>query len=279
MNPSMGDKLWDSSFQEIVGDSPALKHLLQMAIKAAGNDASLLILGESGSGKESIARAIHRISRRGKESFVKVNCAAGNERLAALLFGNARETADNPDSRKTGGVQDANLGNAIAFPRYREEIGCLEMADQGILFLDEIANLCADLQARLLGLLRNGEFQRRGLPSVRINVRLIASTKYDLAERVAEQAFLSDLYDRLNVFPIRVPSLRERREDVPILARYFMQKFARRMNKEIESIPTEAISFLMNSDWPGNIRQLENLIEQAVISTDGRTLQVPTQRA
>jgi DNA-binding NtrC family response regulator len=125
-------------------------------------------------------------------------------------------------------------------------------------------------------LLEHQEFERLdGNPGIRVNVRLIASTMYDLGEQVGEQTFLADLYDRLNVFPIRVPSLRERREDIPLLARYFMQMFARRMNKQIESIPAETMSFLMNSDWPGNIRQLENLIEQSVISTDGPALQVP----
>jgi formate hydrogenlyase transcriptional activator len=252
MNPSMGDKCSDLGFQEIVGESRALKHLLRLGMKAAGNDAPLLILGEAGSGKESIARAIHRISRRRKESFVKVNCAVAAEWLGVELFGDLTEARDCGKS------------------------GCLEKAHQGILFLDEIAHVPSDLQARLLRLLEHQEFERLdGNPGIRVNVRLIASTKYDLGEQVGEQTFLADLYDRLNVFPIRVPSLRERREDIPLLARYFMQMFARRMNKQIESIPAETMSFLMNSDWPGNIRQLENLIEQSVISTDGPALQVP----
>jgi len=252
MNPSMGDKCSDIGFQEIVGESRALKHLLRLGMKAAGNDAPLLILGEAGSGKESIARAIHRISRRGKESFVKVNCAVAAEWLGVELFGDLTEARDCGKS------------------------GCLEKAHQGVLFLDEIAHVPSDLQARLLRLLVHQEFERLdGNPGIRVNVRLIASTMYDLGEQVGEQTFLADLYDRLNVFPIRVPSLRERREDIPLLARYFMQMFARRMNKQIESIPAETMSFLMNSDWPGNIRQLENLIEQSVISTDGPALQVP----
>ena len=256
MSLSMGKRSWDSSFQEIVGESPALKHLLELGMKAAASDAALLILGETGSGKESIARAIHRTSRRRNESFVKVNCDVPEGRLGEVLFGNAKEAHKQPG----------------------EKIGCLEMADRGILFLDEIALVPPDLQARLLQLLQHREFERwNGRTGIPVDVRLIASTKYDLAERVAEQTFLSDLYDQLNIFPIRVPPLRERREDMPLLARYFMQKFSRRLNKEIDSIPAETMKFLVNSDWPGNIRQLENLIEQSVIWTDGSVLQVPPQ--
>jgi formate hydrogenlyase transcriptional activator len=304
----MEDKCPESSFQEIVGESRALKHLLRLAMKTAANDAPLLILGEAGSGKESIARAVHRTSVRRNESFVKVNCAlSGDGKLGAELFGEAWEALDDPASRKTEGVERVNLANEITFFRQdhpperpraleREElerletvvfgklkraegksgkIGCVELAHKGVLFLDEVANVPPDLQSRLLRLLEHRDFDRLGsMHAHRVNVRLIATTKYDLAERVAEQVFMADLYHQLNVFPIRVPPLRERRDDIPLLARYFMQKFARRMNKQIDSIPPEAMSFLMSSDWPGNIRQLENLIERSVISTGGPELRL-----
>lgn len=307
MSLSMEDKPAESSFEEIVGESPALNRLLRLAMKAAGNDAPLLILGEAGSGKELIARAIHRISVRRNESFVKVNCGAGG-RLAAELFGEAEEDLGGSAGRKTGGVEGVNLANeATLFRRdpqpeqpralEREEfkrleselfanrkrtergsgaIGGVERAHNGILFLAEIANLPLDLQARLLRLLQYRELERPGgTRNIRVNVRLIATTKYDLGERVAEQTFLGDLYDQLNVFCMRVPPLSERREDIPLLASYFMQKFAGRANKQIENIPAEAMSFLVNSEWPGNVRQLENLIQQAVSLTDGPELRVP----
>lgn len=248
----MEDKNSESSFHDIVGDSPALNRMLRLAMKVAATEAPVLILGEAGSGKESIARAIHRISSRRNASFVKVNCAmTANERLESDLFG----------SKKAEGRNG--------------KVGYLELAHEGILLLDEIALLPLHLQVKLLQLLERPEFE--GLGSVhtsQVNVRLIVTTRYDLGERVAEQTFLGDLYDQLNVFPVQVPPLRERREDIPILARYFMQMFARRMNKPIQSIPAEAMGFLMNSDWPGNVRELENLIERSVISTEGPALRI-----
>ncbi len=244
----------ENSFEEIVGDSPALKRMLRLAMKAARNDAPLLILGEAGSGKELIARAIHRVSVRRNEGFVKIDCSTADEEvLERDLFGRAAE-ADGK-GQKTGRMERAN---------------------NGILFLDEIAQLPLGIQTKLLGLLERREFERVGsMHSVRVNVRLIASTKYDLGERVAEQMFRDDLYDQLNVFPIPVPALRERREDIRLLAHYFMQTFGRRMNKQIESIPAETMSLLMNSDWPGNVRQLENLIQLSVVVNEGPTLRVP----
>jgi DNA-binding NtrC family response regulator len=280
-----------------------------LAMKVARNDDPVLILGETGSGKESIARAIHRISARRHESFVRLNSATTpGETLESELFGRESGSLDDPVSRKTGGIKPSNLADELTFfhpenqpnpPRAlkREElerleselfghdgggevksgkIGHLEQANKGILFLDEIAHIPLDLQARLLRLLERREFERQGSThSLRVNVRLIASTKYDLGERVAEQMFRGDLYDQLNVSPIQVPPLRERRDDIPLLARYFMQKFARRMNKRIESIPAETMGLLMNSDWPGNVRQLENLIERSVVLTEGAALRVP----
>jgi formate hydrogenlyase transcriptional activator len=297
----------ENSFHEIVGDGPALKRMLTLAMKVARSEGPVLILGEAGSGKELIARAIHRISVRRNESFVKVNCARAAEgNLAAELFG--EEVLDDPASAKAGGVGRVNLAHEVAFSRpdhqpeppsalTREEFerlegvlfanekgaegktgktGYLELAHKGILFLDEIEHLPLDVQAMLLRLLERREFERPGSThSIQVNVRLITTTKCDLGERVAEQLFRSDLYDQLNLFPIRVPPLRERREDIPLLARYFMQMFARRLNKHIATIPAETMSFLANSDWPGNVRQLENLIEQSVVLTEGSALRVP----
>ncbi len=257
----MRDRRRQDSFQEIVGESPALSRMLKLAMKVGVSGAPVLILGEAGSGKESIARAIHRISAQRHESFVRVNCAAAADgMLERKLFGSEREPSDDPAGLTIG----------------RPEPASLDLANKGILFLEEIVRIPLDLQGRLLRLLERGEFERLGgTRGTQVNVRLIATTRYDLAERVAEQMFLADLYDRLNEFPIWVPPLRERRDDIPLLARYFMQKFARRWNKHIESIPAETMSFLINSSWPGNVRQLENLIERSVALTDGPVLRVP----
>ncbi len=249
----MQDQHAENGFDEIVGESSQLKRTLRLVIKVAQSDTPVLILGEAGSGKELIARAIHRISAQRNESFLKVNCEATASRtLESDLFGQERGTEG--ESRK---------------------IGHLELANPGILFLDEIADVPMTLQVKLLRLLERREFERLGgTHSIRTNIRLIATTKCDLGERVAEQMFLGDLYDKLNVFPIQVPPLRERRDDIPLLAHYFRQKFARRMNKPVESISAETASWLTNSDWPGNVRQLENLIERSVALTDGVALQV-----
>ncbi len=244
----MEDQRPEDGFEEIVGDSPALKRMLKLAMKVARSDAPVLILGEAGSGKELIARAIHRISARKKESFVKVNCA--------------------PEA-SAGVLENDLFGQG-------QKIGNVELANQGTLFLDEIAILSLELQAKLLRLLERQEVERAGSThSAAVNVRLVATTVYDLGERVAKEMFRGDLYDQLNLFPIPVPSLRERRDDIPLLARYFVQKFARRLKKNIETIPAETLSFLTNSDWPGNVRQLENLIERSVILTEASTLRVP----
>jgi len=254
MSVYMQDQRSDNSIQDVIGESPALTQMLRLAMKAARSDGPLLILGERGSGKDLIARAIHRTSVRRNESFLKVNCAmAGEGMLEREIFGHANET---------GGKS--------------QEMGQLELANKGILYLAEISHIPLDAQAKLLRLLERREFESLGSShSTRVNVRLIASTKYDLAERVAEDTFREDLYDQLNVFPIQVPPLRERRDDIPLLARYFMQKFSRRINKQIETIPAETMSFLMNFDWPGNVRQLENLIQVSVVLTEGSELVVP----
>ncbi len=253
MTLSMEDERPENNFQEIVGDSPALKRMLKLAMKVARSDTPVLILGEAGSGKELIARAIHRISARRNESFVKVNCAP-----------------------TAGATLDGDLfGREERFESHKK-IAHLELANKGTLFLDEVAHIPLDLQSKLLRLLEHREFERLGSThTFQVNVRLIATSQYDLGERVAEQTFRGDLYGQLNVFPIPVPPLRERREDIPPLVSYFLQKFARRLNKQIESIPAETMSFLMNSDWPDNIRQLENLIERSVILTEGCALRIP----
>jgi len=255
----MEDKHSTECFQEIVGESPALTRMLKSAMEMALADAPLLILGEAGSGKEAIARAIHRISARRHQSFVKVCATAAGGVLERTLFGSERRLSPEPADRSGG----------------RPESAGLDLANNGILFLDEIAHIPLDLQGRLLWLLERGEFRRvGGTFGIQVNVRLIATSRYDLGERVAGQMFRAALYDRLNEFPILVPPLRERRDDIPLLARYFMQKFARRLNKRVESIPAETITFLMNSGWPGNVRQLENLIERSVAVTTGPVLRL-----
>lgn len=247
-------KLAEQNFEEIVGDSRGIKRMLRLAMKAARSEAPLLIFGEAGSGKELLARAIHRISVRRNESFIKINCSMADAgTLERDLFGHAGE-----------------------IERSSPKISLVEAANNGMLFLDEIAQVPLGIQAKLLRLLERREFERAGSThSTRVNVRLIASTKYDLGERVAEEMFRDDLYDQLNVFPIPVPPLRGRGEDIPLLARYFMQKFARRAGKRIDRIPDETMSFLQNFNWPGNVRQLENLMQLAVVLTEGAVLQMP----
>ena len=244
------------TFQEIIGQSPALKRVLERVKKVAATDDTVLVVGEAGSGKESIARAIHRISPRRRDSLVKVNCSAtATGLLESELFGDEKSV-----SQADGG----------------ETIGRLESANQGTLFLHEIADFPLDLQPKLLRLLERREFARKGsMRRIPVNVRLIASSTYDLGKRVAERRFRQDLYDQLNISPIRVPPLRERREDIPLLVGYFVQRFARRSNKRIEAIPPETMNTLMKWDWPGNVRELENFIERAVVLTKGLTLQAP----
>jgi formate hydrogenlyase transcriptional activator len=253
---SMEDYRPEDGFEEIVGDSKALNRMLKLAMKVARSDAPVLILGEDGSGKELIARAIHRISARKNQSFVKVNCTAEPSAAAMLerhVFG---LESDGPDERK--------------------KFGYVELANEGTLFLHEIAHLSLSVQAKLLQLLQRREIERAGgTSSIGTDVCVIATTQYDLGERVAKEMFRGDLYDQLNTFPVPVPALRERRDDIPLLVHYFMQKFARRLNKHIETIPAETLSFLTNSDWPGNVRQLENLIERSVVLTEGSALRVP----
>jgi PAS domain S-box-containing protein len=243
-------------FGEIVGQSKALKSLMQQVGRVASSNATALLLGETGTGKELVARAIHRLSPRAKNSFIKLNCAAiPLGLLESELFGHERGAFTGAVTRK---------------------IGRLELADKGTLFLDEIGEISLALQPKLLRVLQDQEFERLGgTQTIKVDFRLIAATNRDLAEQVREFAFRSDLYYRLNVFPIRVPPLRERREDIPLLVEHFVQKCARRMNKSITSIPTRVVDALMKWDWPGNVRELENFIERSVILSQGSVLVSP----
>ena len=243
-------------FEEIVGESPALKKVLQQAKSVAPSDATVLILGETGTGKELISRAIHRMSRRRNAAFIKLNCAttpAGV--LESELFG----------------YEKGAFGGTVA-----QVVGRVESANHGTLFLDEIGDLPEDLQAKLLRVLHDGEFERLGSNrKTKVDIRLLASTSADLNERVGRSKFRADLYYRLNVFAIRMPALRERREDISMLVRHFAQKYSRRMNRKIETIAVESLKALTIREWPGNIRELENLIERSVTLSKGLVLEVP----
>jgi formate hydrogenlyase transcriptional activator len=244
------------NFEEIIGDSPVLRRTLAQVELAAPAGTTVLIQGETGTGKEIIARAIHNLSPRRERTFVKVNCAAiPAGLLESELFGHERGAF-------TGALT--------------QKIGRFEFADRGTLFLDEIADLPLELQPKLLRVLQEQEFERLGgNRTLRVDVRVVAATNGDLAQLVAERKFRSDLYYRLNVFPIVAPPLRERREDVPLLVRYFVQTFSRRQNKTVEYIPADVMDALVNYSWPGNIRELENLIERAVLLSTGKELRVP----
>jgi formate hydrogenlyase transcriptional activator len=244
------------NFEEIVGESPALKKVLSQARTVAPSDATVLIIGDTGTGKELIARAIHRMSTRKDRVFVKLNCAAiPTGLLESELFGHEKGAF-------TGAIS--------------QKVGRLELADKGSLFLDEVGDIPLELQPKLLRVLQDQEFERLGSTrTIKVNIRLIAATNRDLAHAVAERDFRSDLYYRLNVFPIRMPALSERKTDIPSLVRHFVQKFARRMNKQIEIIPTATMTALANWEWPGNVRELENLMERSVILTEGRVLNAP----
>jgi formate hydrogenlyase transcriptional activator len=244
------------NFEQIIGDSTALKAVLAQARTVAPSDATVLVLGETGTGKELIARAIHNMSERKGESFIKLNCAAiPTGLLESELFGHEKGAF-------TGAIS--------------QKVGRMELADGGTLFLDEIGDIPLELQPKLLRVLQDHEFERLGSNrTVKINVRLLAATNRDLGKSVAAHEFRSDLYYRLNVFPIHVPSLRERRKDIPLLVRYFVQRLAQRMNKPIQTIPSETMNALVNWDWPGNVRELENFIERSVILTTGTVLKAP----
>src|SRR5271167_1080800 len=244
------------NFEEIIGDSAPLRRTLAQVELAAPAGTTVLILGETGTGKELIARAIHNLSPRRERAFVKINCAAiPAGLLESELFGHERGAF-------TGALT--------------QKIGRFEFADKGTLFLDEVGDLPLELQPKLLRVLQEQEFERLGgNRTLKVDVRVVAATNTDLARLVAEKKFRSDLYFRLNVFPIRLPSLRERPEDVPLLVRYFVQRFSRRQNKTVEYIPADVMEALVHYPWPGNIRELENMIERAVLLSPGRELRVP----
>jgi formate hydrogenlyase transcriptional activator len=246
----------EGRFDEIVGDSSALNDVLRQVRLVASTDAGVLILGETGTGKELIARAVHRLSGRSDRTFVKLNCAAiPTGLLESELFGHEKGAF-------TGAVE--------------RRVGRFELADGGTLFLDEVGDIPLELQPKLLRVLQEQEFERLGSGrTIKVNVRLVAATHRDLPRIVASGAFRSDLFYRLHVFPIRLPPLRERRDDIPVLVRHFVQTFARQTGKAIDTIPSESMSALQRYDWPGNVRELEHLIERAVILSPGPELQVP----
>src|ERR1700733_1767379 len=245
-----------SDFEQIIGNSSALKRVLQLVETVAPSDATVLLLGETGTGKELIARAIHDRSRRNQRTLVKLNCAAIPTGLVeSELFGHEKGAF-------TGAITS--------------KIGRLELADQGTLFLDEVGDIPIEIQPKLLRALQEREFERLGSTHTRkVNVRLVAATNRDLEDMVANREFRSDLYYRLNVFPIRIPPLRDRREDIPLLVSYFVQKCAKQMQKCIETVPVPVMKGLTNCYWPGNIRELENFIERAVLLTRGKSLEAP----
>jgi len=246
----------DMNFEQLVGNSPALKRVLQLVETVAPNDSTVLLLGETGTGKELIARAIHDRSRRKDRTFVKVNCAAI---LTGLL-----------ESELFGHEKGAFTGAVT------QKIGRLELADHGTLFMDEVGDIPIEIQPKLLRALQEREFERLGSTYTRkVNIRLIAATNRDLDKMVTAREFRSDLYYRLNVFPIRIPPLRERREDISLLVSYFVERFAKQMQKKIDSIPAAVMKALKTWEWPGNVRELENFVERAVILTRGRSLEAP----
>jgi formate hydrogenlyase transcriptional activator len=245
----------EAAFARIVGHSLGLRNVLQLVEMVAATDATVLLLGETGTGKELIARAIHEHSQRQKQSFITLNCAAIPSSLfESELFGHER-----------GAFTGANMQRA----------GRLELADRGTLFLDEVGDMPLEVQPKLLRTLQEHTYERLGSALTKsVDVRLVAATNCNLEQLMEEKQFRCDLYYRLNVFPIRIPPLRERREDIPLLVQHFTQKYARRMNKQIDTISESTIQKLQRWAWPGNVRELENLIERSVILSGASTLSV-----
>jgi formate hydrogenlyase transcriptional activator len=243
-------------FEQIIGDSPSLEYALAEVERVAPTDTTVLVLGETGTGKELISRAIHNVSPRCGRPFVKLNCAAiPFDLLESELFGHEKGA----------------FTGAIA-----QKVGRFEMAHTGTLFLDEIGDLPLALQPKLLRVLQDQEFERLGSGRThRVNVRLVAATHRNLGEMVNRNEFRSDLYYRLNVFPIAVPPLRERRQDIAQLVRHFVEFFSRRMGKRIEHIPAETLAAFSAYSWPGNVRELQNLVERAVIRSNDGVLSNP----
>jgi formate hydrogenlyase transcriptional activator len=243
-------------FEQIIGKSPALESVLEQVEQVAPTDSTVLIQGETGTGKELIARAVHNLSARCGRPFIKLNCAAiPFDLLESELFGHERGA----------------FTGAIA-----QKIGRFEMADKGTLFLDEVGDIPPGLQPKLLRVLQEQEFERLGSTRTQqVNIRLVAATNRNLVDMVKRNEFRSDLYYRLNVFPIPLPALRARREDIPALVEHFVEIYSRRMDKQIEHIPSETMSALCSYQWPGNIRELQNFIERSVILSSGSALGAP----
>jgi len=246
------------NFEGIIGSSPAIKQVLEQVRTVAPTNSTVLIEGETGTGKELIARAIHHLSSRSERNFVKFNCAAiPLGLLESELFGHEKGAFTGAIVRK---------------------IGRFELADRGTLFLDEIGDIPLELQAKLLRILQEQEFERLGSTyTQRVNVRLVAATNRDLKQMVAQKEFRSDLYFRLNIFPVGVPPLSQRRQDIPLLVQAFVTQCAQRMNRHIDTIPEETMNGLMRYDWPGNVRELQNFIERAVILSPGAVLCAPLE--
>ncbi len=244
------------AFEGIIGESEALQRVLAHVNTVASTDSTVLLEGETGTGKELISQAIHALSRRRARNLVKLNCAAiPSGLLESELFGHERGAFTGAITRK---------------------IGRFEVADKGTLFLDEVGDIPLELQAKLLRVLQEQEFERLGSTHTQqVSVRLVAATNRSLAQMVSDKEFRSDLYFRLNVFPIVIPPLRERREDIPLLAEFFVREFSRRMDRQIDTIPVSTMEQLTDYPWPGNIRELQNFIERAVILTTGSTLRAP----
>jgi formate hydrogenlyase transcriptional activator len=247
-------------FEQVIGNSPALESVLEKVERVAPTDSTVLIQGETGTGKELIARAIHNLSSRCGRSFVKLNCAAiPLDLLESELFGHEKGA----------------FTGAIA-----QKVGRFEMADKGTLFLDEVGDIPLALQPKLLRVLQEQEFERLGSTRThQVNVRLVAATNRDLTQMVKRSEFRIDLYYRLNVFPVMLPPLRERCEDIPALVGHFVDLYSRRMGKQIEEIPPETLSALSSYQWPGNIRELQNMIERAVILSNHGVLPNPLPKS
>ncbi len=244
---------------ELVGQSRALKEVLAQVEMVAPTDSTVLVVGETGTGKELIARALHELGTRRAQPFVKVNCAAiPTGLLESELFGHERGAFTSAVSQR---------------------IGRFELAHPGTLLLDEVGDIPLELQPKLLRVLQEQEFERLGSArTLRVDVRLVAATSRNLAQMVEDHEFRGDLYYRLNVFPITIPPLRDRREDIPLLAWHFLKKYSQQMRKLIDRIPEETLQALTRYHWPGNIRELQNVIERAIILTQGNTLRVPLEK-